>query len=188
MADEQHNPWTTHGTDVRYENPWIRVEHSDVTTPGGSDGIYGVVRFAHLAVGIVPVDDDDHTWLVGQYRYALDEYSWEIPAGGCPQGESVENTARRELTEETGLLCSTLTPLFSGVRLSNSVTNETAFCFVATDLSSGVAVPDDTEELALRRLPVDAAIDLVLNGTITDAFSVMALLWLQATRAQSRRA
>ena len=187
MANELKNPWTTHSTDVRYENPWIRVEHSAVTTPGGSEGVYGVVRFANLAVGIVPVDDEDHTWLVGQHRYALNEYSWEIPAGGCPQGESVEDTARRELTEETGLRCAKLTPLFSGVRLSNSVTDETAFCFVAEQLTAGDAAPEDTEDLALRRLPVDEAIALVLTGAITDSFSVMALLWLKARRDQATK-
>lgn len=176
------NPWVTHTTSVPYENAWIRLEHSHVTTPGGSEGIYGVVRFKNRAVGIVPIDEDDHTWLVGQYRYALDVYSWEIPAGGCPEGESLEATARRELLEETGLVTHVLTPLLSGIHLTNSVTDETAWAFIATDLTSGKAEPEDTEDLAIRRLPVDEAIEMVLDGRITDAFSVMALLRLRAQR------
>jgi len=178
----QHNPWTTHSTDIAYENPWIRVEHNAVTTPGGSDGIYGVVRFKNRAVGVVPVDDDDHTWLVGQYRYALDEYSWEIPAGGCPEGHQVEDTALRELREETGLVAATLSPILSGVHLTNSVTDETAWAFLATDLTMSDAEPEDTEELALRRLPLDEAIELVLRGEITDAFTILALLRIHAER------
>jgi len=168
------NPWTTHSTEIRYENPWIRVEHSQVTTPGGSEGIYGVIRFDNVAVGIVPIDDEDHTWLVGQYRYALDEYSWEIPAGGSPRGEDTADTARRELIEETGLRCGTLTTLFEGVRLSNSVTDETAIAYLATALSPGDAEPEDTEELQLRRLPVDDVIAMVLRGEINDSFTVLA--------------
>lgn len=177
------NPWKTLTTDIVYENPWIRVEHSEVITPGGSNGIYGVVRFDHVAVGIVPVDDEDYTWLVGQYRYALDEYSWEIPAGGSPPGEDTAVTARRELIEETGLRCGKLTTLFDGVRLSNSITDETATAYLATDLSPGDAEPEDTEDLQLRRLPVDEAIEMVLTGEINDSFTVLAFQRLALIRA-----
>lgn len=176
------NPWVTHETTVPYENEWIRLEHSTVTTPRGSPGIFGVVRFKNRAVGIVPIDDDDHTWLVGQYRYTLDLYSWEIPAGGCPEGETLETTAKRELQEETGLIAAEFTPLLDGIHLTNSVTDETAWAFVARNLTLGRAAPDDTEDLRVRRLPVDDAIGMVLEGTITDAFSVMALLRLHADR------
>ncbi len=177
------NNWITHDTTVPYENAWIRVEHSNVTTPGGTAGIYGVVRFAHVAVGVIPIDDDDHTWLVGQYRYATGQYSWEMPEGGAEPGESFEQSAQRELREETGMSAGSLTPLFSNVMLSNSVTDERAYAFLATDLTAGVAEPDDTEQLAVRRLPVDEAIHMVLDGEINDAFSVMAFL----TLAQLRR-
>ncbi len=179
------NPWNTHASSVPYENEWIRVEHNDVTTPGGSAGVYGVVRFKNRAVGVVPIDEHDHTWLVGQYRYATDEYSWEIPEGGCPVDESLEEAARRELLEETGLITGTLTPLFSGVHLSNSVTDEAAWGYVATDLKEGAARPEDTEELQVRRLPMAEAIDMVLHGRIIDALSVMTLLYVHADRIRT---
>ena len=158
------------------------MDHSDVTTPGGSPGIYGVVRFKNRAIGILPIDAEDHTWLVGQYRYTLDEYSWEIPAGGSPMDEDPEATAHRELLEETGLLAGRLTPLLSEVRLSNSVTDETAWCWVATELTMTEAEPEDTEDLQVRRLPVDDVIEMVMNGDINDAFTIMSFLRLHAER------
>lgn len=181
---DESNPWVTHSTEVAYENPWIRVEHDEVTTPGGSDGVYGVVRFKNRAVGILPIDDEDHTWLVGQYRYALNVYSWEMPAGGCPQDESLESTARRELVEETGLVAAVLEPALSGIHLTNSVTDETAWVYIARELTPGPPQPDDTEQLATWRLPVDDAIDMVLSGEITDSFTVIAMLWLHASRTR----
>lgn len=179
------NPWATHSTENRYENAWIRVEHHEVTTPGGSAGVYGVVRFKNRAVGVVPIDSDDHTWLVGQYRYVLDEYSWEIPAGGCPEGDSLEDTARRELREETGLIASRLRPVLDGVRLTNSVTDETAWSYVATELELTDAQPEDTEELQVWRLPLRDAIAMVLKGQINDAFTVMTLLRIHAERSST---
>lgn len=183
METRIDNPWITHSTGVRYENPWIRVEHNEVTTPGGSEGIYGVVRFKNLAVAVVPIDDEDHTWLVGQHRYAFDQYTWEVPAGGCPLGEEPVDTARRELIEETGFEAATITPLFADLQWSNSVTDERAFAFVATDLTQVGARPDETEDLQLRRLPVDEVIRMVLDGEIVDAFSVATYLRLAALRS-----
>lgn len=179
------NPWITHTSDVAYENAWIRVEHRDVTTPGGSAGVYGVVHFKNRAVSVVPIDDEDHTWLVGQHRYATNEYSWEVPEGGCPPGEAPEHTARRELMEETGITAHTLSPVFSRVHLSNSVSNEAAWGFVATNLEHGEPVPDDTEQLQLRRLPMAEAIDMALNGQITDALSLITLLRINADRTSN---
>lgn len=148
--------------------------------------MYGVVRFENIAVGVIPIDHEDYTWLVGQYRYTLDEYSWEMPEGGCPKGESPEDAAHRELLEETGLRAATMTPLFDGVRLSNSVTDETAVAFVATDLTQGEPQPDDTEDLQIRRVPVDDAINMVLSGEINDSFSVMAFQRLALMRSGRR--
>ena len=175
------NPWVTHDTEVTYENPWIRIEHNNVTTPGGTPGVYGVVRYANRAVGVVPVDDEGYTWLVGQYRYPTDEYSWELPEGGAPHSEGLEETARRELAEETGLTAGSLVPMFSDIALSNSTTDERAYAFLATDLTQGEAAPEDTEDLKVWRLPLADAIQMVLDGRITDSFSVMMLLHMKAT-------
>ena len=171
---KEPNPWTTKSVRTAYENPWIRVEHREVITPGGSDGIYGLVRYKNQAVGIVPIDAEGHTWLVGQYRYALDQYSWEIPEGGCPLGSDRLETARRELREETGLEAREWEQIME-FHLSNSVSDEYGVAYVARGLTRGAADPEDTEELRLRRLPLAEAIAMTLDGRITDALSILAL-------------
>ena len=172
--DEAKNPWTTTSVKVVYENPWIKVEHREVVTPGGSDGIYGLVNYKNHAIGIVPVDEEGFTYLVGQYRYALDAYSWEIPEGGCPLGTDPLATAQRELQEETGLVAERWQQLME-FHLSNSVSDEWGVAYLATGLTRGAADPEDTEELRLRRLPLREAITMALDGRITDALSVLAL-------------
>lgn len=172
------NPWKTHSARCVYENPWVRVEEHEVTNPSGKPGIYGVVGFKNRAVGVVPIDEEGHTWLVGQYRYTLGEYSWEIPEGGCPAGESPLEAARRELREETGLVADDYRLLLDGVALSNSVSDERGTLFVATGLSQSDACPEETELLELRRLPLAEAVAMVRRGEITDSLSVIALLAL----------
>ena len=169
------NNWKTLDTAVPYENPWIRVEHRDVLTPAGTPGIYGVVQFKNKAIGIVPVDDEGFVYLVGQYRYTLEEYSWEIPEGGSPEGEDPLATAKRELKEETGLTAAQWQPL-GRVHTSNSVTDEEGFMFLAQGLTAGEAQPEDTEELALRRVPLAEAVEMVMRSEITDSISICGIL------------
>ncbi len=171
---EEKNPWTTKSVRTAYENPWIKVEHREVVTPGGSDGIYGLVRYKNHAIGIVPIDEEGYTWLVGQYRYALDLYTWEIPEGGCPVGSDPLATAKRELREETGLEARDWERIME-FHLSNSVSDEYGVAFVARGLTLGASEPEDTEELRLRRLPLREAIEMTLDGRITDALSILAL-------------
>lgn len=180
--DQNPNPWKTLYSKIAYENPWIRVEHRDVLNPSGGAGIYGVVHFKNTAIGIVPLDDEGFTWLVGQYRYTLERYSWEIPEGGGKVGTDPLESAQRELLEETGITAKRWTPLLE-MHTSNSVTDEYGVAYVAQDLEFGKAQPDDTEDLMVRRLPFAEAVEMVLRGEITDALSMIAILkvneWLR---------
>ncbi len=177
------NPWKTLSNDVVYDNPWIQVTHRQVITPTGTDGIYGLVHFKNLAIGIVPLDEEGNTWLVGQYRYTLGQYSWEIPEGGCPIGEeSPLESAKRELLEETGIRAEKWTKVL-GLHTSNSVTDEAGMAFLAQGLSFGQAAPEHTEDLQVRKLPFREALEMVLRGEIADALSMVGLMrvgyWLE---------
>lgn len=175
MSKLKSNPWTTREICQVYDNPWIRVTHRNVITPAGNAGIYGVVHFKNLAIGIIPVDDKGYTWLVGQYRYTLDQYSWEIPEGGGPAHEAPLVAAQRELLEETGIRARRWTQILE-LHLSNSVTDERGIAFLAQELEIGQAQPEETELLQVRRLPFDEAVQMALDGRITDALSVAAIL------------
>ncbi len=169
------NPWTTLTNKAVYDNPWIKVEHREVLTPKGTDGIYGIVHFKNRAIGIVPLDEDYNTWLVGQYRYALSEYSWEIPEGGGPLNEEMLNAAKRELKEETGITASKWTKVLD-FATSNSVTDELGACYVAQNLTFGESELEDTEDITVRKLPLAEVIQMITRGEITDALTIMGVL------------
>jgi 8-oxo-dGTP pyrophosphatase MutT (NUDIX family) len=183
LPDDRSNPWTTRSSRLVYENPWIRVREDQVTRPDGQPGIYGVVEFKNNAIGVLPVDEQGRVWLVGQYRYPLHAYSWEIPEGGSPAGESPETTALRELREETGLRPANL-ELIATVHLSNSVSDEVGFIFRATELFEGDHEPEGTERLVVRRFEWQEAYSMLKRGEITDSLSVIALLH-EAVRRQN---
>ena len=172
---QDKNPWKTLTSSKIYSNPWIDLYHNEVITPGGSQGIYGKVHYKNLAVGVIPLDEEGNTYLVGQYRYTIDQYSWEIPEGGCPMGETPLKAIKREPREETGLTAARWEQIMT-LHTSNSVCDEVALLFLARDLEMGEAEPEDTEELQVRKLPFIEAIDMVHNGEITDAMSVAAIL------------
>ena len=173
------SPWTTHSVRKVYDNAWITVYEDQVTTPANTPGIYGRVCMKNKAIGIIPVDTEGFTWLVGQYRYTLSEYSWEIPMGGGTPEETSEESARRELREETGLEASELRQI-ARVHTSNSVTNEEGLVFLATALKQVDSEPDETELLKVQRLPLKEAIAMAEDGRITDAISVVGLLRVRA--------
>lgn len=175
-------PWRRRARRVAYDNPWITVWHDDVTRPDGSPGVYGVVHFASLAVGIVALDADDRILLVGQHRYTLDAYSWEIPEGGVPEAEDALEGARRELREETGVVAASWREL-GRFHLSNSVTDEAAVLYLATELTGGEAAPEATEDLAIRWVPFDEALAMTLDGRITDAIAIMGIQRVALERA-----
>ncbi|HEY8512335.1 MAG TPA: NUDIX hydrolase [Cyclobacteriaceae bacterium] len=170
------NPWKILSSEEIYENPWIRVTEYKVINPGGGNGTYGKVHFKNRAVGVVPVDSDGNTWLVGQYRFTLSEYSWEIPEGGAPEGEELLACAQRELLEEAGLTARSW-KLLSKIHTSNSVTDETGWIYLATNITEGVNNPEESEaDLKVKKLPLSEAVKMVLDGKITDAVSMAGLL------------
>ncbi|WP_046245220.1 NUDIX domain-containing protein [Hymenobacter terrenus] len=173
--DETRNPWQILGTEVKYQNPWISVREDQVLNPSGGPGIYGVVSMKNKALGIVPLDAEGNTWLVGQYRYPLNEYSWEIPMGGGLLEVDVLESAQRELKEETGLLAARWTRI-ARLHTSNSVTDEEGFVFLAEELTQSELEPEETEDLRLWKLPLAEAVRMVMDDRITDAISVAGLL------------
>lgn len=180
--NENHNPWTTLSTKEIYDNAWIQVEEHQVLNPNGGKGIYGKVHFKNLAIGVIPIFDNGDTLLVGQYRYPLNAYSWEIPEGGGKLDVDPLDSAKRELIEETGLNATHWTKLIE-MHLSNSVSDEFSIIYIAEGLTQGQAEPEETEQLQVKRLPLTEAIDMVLRGEITDSMSVAALLKLKILRS-----
>ncbi|MET4138839.1 NUDIX hydrolase [Pedobacter sp. UYP1] len=172
---EEHNPWTILDSQKIYENNWIGVTEHQVLNPSGGKGIYGEVHFRNYAIGILPLDQDMNTWLVGQYRFPIKAYSWEIPEGGGPLGLEPLDSAKRELLEETGLMATEWMEV-QRMHLSNSVSNELAIIYIARGLTMGEAEPEETEELVLRKLPFEEAYQMAMDGRITDSMSVAALL------------
>jgi 8-oxo-dGTP pyrophosphatase MutT (NUDIX family) len=167
----EHNPWKTKTSKLIYENPWIKVEEHEVINPAGNDGIYGTVHFKNCAMAIIPVDEEGNTWLIGQYRYALNEYSWEIPMGGGPIGIDFLESAKRELKEETGLTAYKWTELLL-IHTSNSVTDEVGIVYLAEQLTQGETAFEDTEILQIRKLPLKEAVAMAMKGEITDSISL----------------
>jgi len=164
-----------------YGNPWLELWEEHCLDPSGNPALYGRISFRNKAVGIIPLDDKGHTWLVGQYRYCLNQYSWEIPMGGSPHPVAVIESARRELKEETGLSARRWEQILF-VHTSNSVTDEEAYVFTAEDLDYGEPDFESTEKIEIRRLPVQEAIRMAMSGAITDALSVAGLIKLAALR------
>lgn len=171
----EDNPWKVLKSKEIYDNPWIKVTEHDVINPKGGKGIYGIVHFKNLAIGIVPLDDNLNTYLVGQFRFPLERYSWEIPEGGGKLGIDPLESARRELLEETGLKAGSW-ELIQRMDLSNSVSDEEAYIFLARNLTQHEAEPEETEELRIRKLPFEEAFRMVIEGEITDSLSVAAIL------------
>jgi 8-oxo-dGTP pyrophosphatase MutT (NUDIX family) len=177
QTDEKRNPWRATASKEIYENSWISVREDAVIRPDGEPGIYGVVHFKNIAIGILAIEDG-FIYLVGQYRYPLERYSWEIPEGGCEEGEDPLGAAQRELEEETGLRAGRWERM-GEAHLSNSVTDEHAIWFLATELTEGNHSPEGTEELAVARVSLEEAFNMVCRGEITDALSALAIMKYQ---------
>ncbi len=176
--------WKKMDSQTVYENDWMAVRVDHVINPGGGENQYGHIHFKNRAVAIIALDEADNTWLVGQQRYTLGEYSWELPMGGAPLAEPPLDAARRELREETGLTAEEWQELMR-LHTSNSITDEVGFVYVATGLTEGEPEFEETEDLEIRKLPLRDAVQMVLDGEITDAMSVAALLRIDALKKAS---
>lgn len=168
--------WQKLDSRVIWENPWMTLHEDHVINPGGGENQYGYVHFKNLAVAILPIDTDGHTWLVGQHRYTLNAWSWELPMGGAPLDEAPLHAAKRELREETGLTAARWKE-FLRLHPSNSITDEAAIVYLAEELTPGDTAFEETEDIEVRRLPLDDAIEMAARGEITDAISVAALFY-----------
>jgi 8-oxo-dGTP pyrophosphatase MutT (NUDIX family) len=170
------NPWTTLSGESKYDNKWINVTEYQVLNPSGGKGIYGKVHMKNKAIGVIALDENFNIWLVGQYRYTLEEFSWEIPEGGGPLDEAPLEAAKRELKEETGITAKKWTKLMR-IHLSNSVTDEEGFVFLAEDLAFGENELEETEsDLKTWKLPLKEAVEKVMRSEITDSMSIAGLL------------
>lgn len=170
-----NGPWQITARRTAFENPWIKIDDHKVIHPDNSPGEYGVVRFKNLAIGVLPINDEGYTWLVGQHRFPHDAYSWELPEGGGPVGIDPAQSARRELEEETGLRASNWEELCR-FDISNSVTDEKAVCFLAWGLSAGAASPEPSEALKLKKVRFNELLDMVVSGKITDSLTIVMTL------------
>lgn len=182
--NESKNPWTILSSRDVYNNPWIQVTEHQVLNPAGGPGIYGVVHFHNLAIGVVPYERGK-IWMVGQYRVPLEAYSWEIPEGGGKLGLDPLVSAARELQEETGLTADRYEVLLE-MDLSNSVSDERAIVYLATGLHAGEAEPEETEDLRLRQMTLAEAYEMVERREIRDSLTVAAIYRLRVMELEGR--
>jgi 8-oxo-dGTP pyrophosphatase MutT (NUDIX family) len=173
--ETHNNPWKTLSSRSVYENPWIQIREDQVINPSGGKGIYGVVHMKNKAIGVIPLDHEGYTYLVGQYRYTLNEYSWETPMGGGHLDTEPLESAKRELKEETGFTAARWT-FIAHIHTSNSVTDEDGYIFLAEDLTAGETAFEETEDLAVIKVHMKEAIEMVMDNRITDAISVAGIL------------
>lgn len=180
--EKKRGSWIELSEDIKYDNPWIKVTEHQVINPRGGKGIYGQVHFKNLAIGIIPIDENWNTWIVGQDRFPFDgKFTWEIIEGGGPLDHLALDSAKRELREEAGLIASTWTEI-QRMDLSNSATTERAIIYLAQGLKEVEKDPDDTEDLVIKKISFDSLLEMVLSGEIVDSLSVAAALKLDYLR------
>ena len=172
---QNKQPWKTLSKKIIYDNPWIHVEEHDVINPGGHAAIYGVVQFKNYALGVIPIDSKGNVYLIGQHRYPFNEYTWEIPEGGGNKNEDPLFNIQRELREEAGLIADTWT-LLQEIHVSNSVSDEYGYIYLAQNLTPCDPDPDDDEDLKILKIPFAEAYQMLEDGKIKDSLTVIALL------------
>ena len=172
LDNPEDNPWVFRGKREVFDNWLINLSLHDLTNLSGNPAEYVWVGFKNKAVGVVAIDGDE-IWLVGQYRYTIGQYSWELPEGGCPPGKDTLDAAKWELAEETGLRAQRYQPLVE-LHTSNGITDEWAIVYLATGLTQGEAQPEENEELQTRKISIDDLVAEIDAGKITDAMTVAA--------------
>ena len=177
----EQNPWTILESKKIYQNQWISLTEHQVLNPAGGKGIYGEVHFENYAIGIIAIDEDDQIYLVGQYRFPLKQYSWELPEGGGPLDGNPLDSAKRELLEETGLVAKEWSEVLR-MHLSNSVSDELGILYLAKDFEQFEAQPEETEQLEVKKMPFEAAYAMVMNGEITDSLTIAGILKVKLIR------
>jgi 8-oxo-dGTP pyrophosphatase MutT (NUDIX family) len=185
MHHPEENPWQILSERTPYDNPWIKVTEYQVINPSGNPGIYGKVHFKNFAIGVLALDDETNTYLVGQYRFPLDQYSWELPEGGGPLGVDPLESAKRELLEEVGLKADNWTEL-QRMHLSNSVSDELCILYLARGLHQFEPEPEDTEQLTIKKVPSDELYRMVCDGEITDSLTVTAVLKVKLLQLEGK--
>ena len=185
MIDEQNN-WVIKGEQTHYENPWIKVTEYQVINPSGIDGIYGKVHYKHIAIGVIPIDVDGSIRMVGQFRFALNKYSIEIPEGGGDLLHDPLESAKRELKEETGLVAEHWEKILE-MHLSNSVSDELAIVYIASELKQYEPEPEDTEKLTIFKMSLDEAYQMIVDNKITDSMTVAAIMKLKIMMLENKR-
>lgn len=178
MQNPEANPWKILSEEKIYDNPWIGLTEYQVLNPSGNPGIYGKVHFKNLAIGVLPLDDDLNTYLVGQFRFPVNAYSWEMPEGGGLHAHEPLDSAKRELLEETGLKANRWSEL-QRIHLSNSVSDELSILYLARGLEQHEAEPEETEQLVIKKVPFAEVYRMVCNNEITDSMTVAAVLRVQ---------
>jgi len=179
------SPWKKLSSEVKYENTWIRIIEDKVINPAGHDGIYGVVHFKTIAIAVIPLDEDNNTWIVGQYRYPLDSYEWEIVEGGCHEGSTPLETAQRELREEAGLKAESYEMILE-MQLSNSCSDETSITYIARGITFVGAEPEEDELFEIKKLPFEEVYQMVMRGEIHDGLAVGSVLKAKALMLEGK--
>ena len=164
-------PWRSLGDSVLVDTPWMRVTRHPAIAPTGADADYVVVRPKNVGTGVLPLHDDGTVSLVGQHRFALMRYSWEMPEGGAPEGEDPFEAVKRELAEEAGLTAQHWRAALD-LDLSNSITDERAMAWVAWGLSETETAPDETEVFLTARVPFRDLMAEIARGAVRDGLTV----------------
>lgn len=170
------NPWKTKQSSLVYETAWVKVMKNDVISPRGKDCVYSYVDKAD-SVGAVVVNANNEIYLVGQYRYPMDEFTWEIIEGGIEEGESPLEAVKREIKEEAGLKASNHNLILEDFHIANGLTNERGNIFLVTDIiEEGAQSLDPTEKIVIKKVPFDEAVQMVYKGEIKDSYSIVGIL------------